>query len=178
MASLSMSIFTVSRRNTPRAGALVLIKRWLTLASFAPTTAGGISETLFSLPAVSCFFFFLFRSAQPPYGGADSSPAGWSRVVWRERSDPARQAQPAKVLGPKLSFCADAGTAVCCRTPCYTSQRTVERRLDAGRESRGGVGEGGREGGRRLNFHSRLRGGTEVKSSEMISGFCTFGKLM
>lgn len=39
-------------------------------------------------------------------------------------------------------------------------------------------GEGAREGGRRLNFHLRLRGGTEVKTSEMISGFCTFGKLM
>lgn len=25
-------------------------------------------------------------------------------MVWRDRSDPARQAQPAKVLGPKLSF--------------------------------------------------------------------------
>lgn len=39
-----------------------------------------------------------------PYGAADSSPAGCSRAVWRERLDPARQAQPAKVLGPKLSF--------------------------------------------------------------------------
>ena len=39
-----------------------------------------------------------------PYGTADSSPAGCSRAVWRERSDPARQAQPANVLGLKLSF--------------------------------------------------------------------------
>lgn len=97
---------------------LVYIKR-STLASFA-SWADKISETHFFLPAAS--FLSLFQSAQLPYGGADSSPAGWSRVVWRERSDPARQAQPAKVLGPKLSFCADAGTAVCCRTPCYTSQ--------------------------------------------------------
>lgn len=52
-----------------------------------------------------------------PYGTADSSPAGCSRVVWRECSDPARQAQPAKVLGPKLSFYADAGTAVCAKPP-------------------------------------------------------------
>lgn len=117
-----------------RRGQAFLIKQWLTLASSAPTRAGRILETLFSLPTASPPPHPFFRSAQPPYGGTDSSPAGWSRVVWQERSDPARQAQPAKVLGPKLSFCADAGTAVCCRTPCYTSQRTVERRLDAGRE--------------------------------------------
>lgn len=52
-----------------------------------------------------------------PYGTADSSPAGCSWAVWRQRSDPARQAQPAKVLGPKLSFYADAGTAVCAKPP-------------------------------------------------------------
>lgn len=39
-----------------------------------------------------------------PYGAALTLPAGCSRAVCRVRLDPARQAQPAKVLGPKLSF--------------------------------------------------------------------------
>lgn len=56
------------------------------------------------LSRVQQFPYFGLNFPLTPYGTLDSSPAGCGRAMWQERSDPARQAQPAKVLGPKLSF--------------------------------------------------------------------------
>lgn len=175
-----MLIFTVSRRNTPRAGALVLIKRWLTLASFAPTTAGGISETLFSLPAASFFLFFSF-SGLPNLHMAVQTVHLRAGAEWcgeSARIQLVRRSQP-KSSGPNCHFVQTPAQLSVAEPPATLRREQSSADLTlAERAEAEWAREGGREGGRRLNFHSRLRGGTEVKSSEMISGFCTFGKLM
>lgn len=52
-----------------------------------------------------------------------------SRVVWREYSDPARQAQPAKVLRPKPPSYADSGTAVCAKPPLHFIEILVQTEM-------------------------------------------------
>lgn len=82
---------------------LVWIKRRSTLASLASRADQNFRDALLSSRGV-LFSPLLFQSAQLPYGAADSSPAGWSRVV-RESAQIqlVRRSQP-KSSGPNCHF--------------------------------------------------------------------------
>lgn len=167
LASTSMSIVSVCRRDAPPApGVWVLIKRWLTLASFAPTRAGGISGRRSSLfPRRHFFFFYLFLFF--PFSGPPNLHMAVQTVHLRAgaewcgesaRIQLVRRSQP-KSSGPNCHFVQTTAQLSAAEPPATLrgEQSSADLTLAERAEAEGA----GRDGGWRLNFHLRLCGGME-----------------